>query len=615
MNLFPSEYDYDAGIAYPKNSANLVNFDYSDGETFELQIQEVIANAKDRSLFSDEIRTAGWDWRSSCHLSPVRANLLRPLAPLLHGRVLELGAGCGILTRYLGELGGNVVALEASRLRAEITRLRTQDLGNVSVVCDRIEDFEAREKFDVVTLIGVLQYARLFSDQGEGAELTLLRNAAKQLKDDGVLVVAIQNRLSLKSLAGYPEPNVGVPYFGVEGHYGDNTIARFGLEELKVLLSDAGLSHHRIFFPFPDYHMPTTIFSERGAKSNGRFRAQALMAATAGRDKARLDWSPLQFSLESAWNSVHVAGATTYLANAFLVLATADESSLRFQGDDQYAWHYSVDRVPGFAIEKKFGGTGDEVSISATPVTSINPPNGPISHHFTKEEYVPGKMVWEELVDTVNRPGWSLDDLAQPAGTWIDYLMSANPGVRTLDMMVSGALFDCTPFNCITKDGNLTFIDREWEARGTLSVAYIVIRGLFGSFSAITSCALPSPGTPLRICEMIVGILKRTGFDVTSDHIEGFIVKEASMQSLIYNGAETEPSAPWRAYVTSASLEARTPHSVLVQSLAEKDRRIESLENANRMIAAEFESTLSWRITTPLRQLVSLARRVKRKLT
>lgn len=58
------------------------------------------------------------------------------LSEFIEGSVLEIGCGCGAITRALGEFGADVVALEGSSLRAEIAATRCRDLGGVTVVCD-----------------------------------------------------------------------------------------------------------------------------------------------------------------------------------------------------------------------------------------------------------------------------------------------------------------------------------------------------------------------------------------------------------------------------------------------------------------------------------------------
>ena len=57
------------------------------------------------------------------------------------------------MSRYFGETGASVIAVEGSSLRAQIAAERCRDLPNVKVVCDNIIDYISDEKFDYVTLI------------------------------------------------------------------------------------------------------------------------------------------------------------------------------------------------------------------------------------------------------------------------------------------------------------------------------------------------------------------------------------------------------------------------------------------------------------------------------
>ncbi len=97
-----------------------------------------INQVSDITVFSPELRQHCTDWPSLYHLSGTRANILRPFAAALTGEILEIGAGCGAITRYLGELGANVLALEGSSRRAAIARSRTRDLENVTVLVGKI---------------------------------------------------------------------------------------------------------------------------------------------------------------------------------------------------------------------------------------------------------------------------------------------------------------------------------------------------------------------------------------------------------------------------------------------------------------------------------------------
>ena len=143
--------DSDSNIWYKSNFSGIV---YTDGDSVEKRIANVIKNAIDLSVLSDELREYCIDWPSTYHLSCARANLIRPLEHLLKGDILEIGSGCGAITRYLGEAGGNVLAIEGSLQRAKITRSRTRDLENVTVLAENFNNYQSNKKFDIITLIG-----------------------------------------------------------------------------------------------------------------------------------------------------------------------------------------------------------------------------------------------------------------------------------------------------------------------------------------------------------------------------------------------------------------------------------------------------------------------------
>src|SRR5215470_10398986 len=142
---------------------------YTDGEQAERRIYDAVCQAGDRSTFSLELAQAITDWPSEYHLSRRRHCLVRPLGIQPGDKVLELGCGCGAITRFLGELGANVTAVEDSPQRARIASERCRDLRNVKVVVDDLLHFRSEDRFDWVLLVGVLEYAPVFSDSADPA--------------------------------------------------------------------------------------------------------------------------------------------------------------------------------------------------------------------------------------------------------------------------------------------------------------------------------------------------------------------------------------------------------------------------------------------------------------
>ena len=154
---------------------------YSDGDEVETRIASIIQQTTDISVLSTELRQHCTDWPSLYHLTGTRANIMRPFEKILKGDILEIGAGCGAITRYLGECGANVLALEGSPRRATIARSRTRDLENVTVLAEKFDQFQCEHQFDVITLIGVLEYANLFTS-GENPPVAMLKRQFRWMR-------------------------------------------------------------------------------------------------------------------------------------------------------------------------------------------------------------------------------------------------------------------------------------------------------------------------------------------------------------------------------------------------------------------------------------------------
>ena len=193
------------------------------------------------------------------HLSPERPNLLRAFDWDRRSRVLEVGAGCGAVTRFLGERFDEVVAVEGDPARALNAALRVRDLDGVSVVNGNFQSLELGE-FDLLVAIGVLEYAHLYSDSAYPHQEALLQMRSR-LGDAGLLVLALENKLGMKYFAGAREDHSSIRFDSIEGYSrsGRRTGVTFGQTELARLLSDAGFETVSFFYPFPDYKFARSI--------------------------------------------------------------------------------------------------------------------------------------------------------------------------------------------------------------------------------------------------------------------------------------------------------------------------------------------------------------------
>jgi hypothetical protein len=95
---FPADFVKVDGIYLPAKPTD-GGFDYTDGDAEENYMHEAIRSARDCSSSSFELERYIKDWPSEYHFSRHRTNLLRPFPLQRYQRVLEIGAGCGAITR------------------------------------------------------------------------------------------------------------------------------------------------------------------------------------------------------------------------------------------------------------------------------------------------------------------------------------------------------------------------------------------------------------------------------------------------------------------------------------------------------------------------------------
>ena len=308
------------------DSNSKASLDYSDGEAQERELTRILHEAPDRRWDAAGLARDHNDWALDYHLSPLRANIVRGLTLKDRKTVLEVGAGCGAITRYLGDQGFRVDAVEGSATRAQMAALRCQGLEGVSLVRANINDLTLpAATYDLVLFVGVLEYAGRFSGGDFSAETAvkkMLAQAVPSLTPGGVILVAIENRLGAKYLCGFPEDHLGRPWAGVAGYPklldGDPGIRTFDSAQWVNMLGSMALKH-RFFYPLPDYKLPEALISEDGASAPGglavadRFAPVSRSGATTGTAPVRLQ--------QAAFHDVCLSG---HFADSFgIVIGTA----------------------------------------------------------------------------------------------------------------------------------------------------------------------------------------------------------------------------------------------------------------------------------------------------
>lgn len=467
-------------------------FQYADGA------EAILHHIFQREDFDERSTWVEYNWWPlSYHLSPARANIINWLPGVRKGlHVLEVGAGCGAITSYLCRVPvvSRIVAVEGAPQRAELIRLRCRHAPHVEVVTANIEHYQPVERFDIILLIGVLEYAGKYIE-GADAASRLLQLLCQWLRPDGRVIIAIENPIGHKYLAGYREDHYGVPFESVSGYPGYNGIRTFDKELLRGKLEDAGLHHQLWFYPFPDYKMPDVILAERSFSEPGFDWLTLLNLPT-------VDYSLRQrplFNEREFLRMVARNAPPSAFMNSFLVIASRQpmpeewESILAVKVRSQCA--------PPFRQTKFFLKQNDHITVETTRGEWLNRPAPVHQHSDISEPYYHNLKNIEHLfIDSLWHKRYA--EAASALLRWYATLLARviPEGYnnyseqfaafclqrlgRTLytpnTQWLPADSLDLTPRNCLLNEptGEVTVIDLEWDIGVPLPLDLVVDRGM-----------------------------------------------------------------------------------------------------------------------------------------
>ena len=239
---------------------------YSDGD-IEEELLDIVKNNED----IEETIYQSNKWPLIYHLSKQRQNILEWYDFKKEETLLEVGAGCGAISGLFAEKLSKVVAVEISKRRAIINAYRNKNNNNLEILVGNLNNMEIKEKFDYISLIGVLEYSRGFTKSNQ-PEIDFLKKLKMYLKPNGKIIIAIENKFGLKYWAGAKEDHTAKLFDGLQGYLDTDTIATYSKTELENMLTNTGFSNLKFYYPFPDYKMPETIYSENYLPKLGDLR-------------------------------------------------------------------------------------------------------------------------------------------------------------------------------------------------------------------------------------------------------------------------------------------------------------------------------------------------------
>ena len=184
-------------------------------------------------------------------LSNIRENILNWYPIKNDATILEIGANLGELTGILCEKANKVIAIESSLNKAKAIKKRYNKEDNLEVIVGTIEDINIQDKFDYITLFGTFEN---LSKIYKGSEYELLNLLKDYLKEDGKILLAIDNRTGLQNFSRTDENEVNI------GNLKDKKT--YSLNKIEKIIKKANLEINKIYYPMPDYRLTNVIYTD-----------------------------------------------------------------------------------------------------------------------------------------------------------------------------------------------------------------------------------------------------------------------------------------------------------------------------------------------------------------
>jgi hypothetical protein len=469
----------------------------------------MLDSSKDMSVGSDDLLAYNCDPRLSRLLGLQRCDLLRPVQHLLSGDILELDAECGGVTRFLGETGARVVALEADLNRMKLACTRCSGLSNVSIIGANFKGFHFSRHFKFILALGTPEGSLYTNIQRRTGDM--LECAHQLLERDGYLLIGAANRLRIDRDA-----------------VTDN--ACLGLAEWQDSLGSRGFRIDYVLYPLPSSREPAVIFGE-DIFHETRLNIISIVL------NYLLPSDPLKADLIRVTNNSKATRPDMIQAmylKSMLIVARRNDAATQQWKPQELMWIYSTKRRRHYAKEAYLVQDGEDYCIRRHRLYPYAEANC-YRQTIIDEKWLDGQLYIDGLYKIAIEDRWHIEEIAAWAKPWVNYLRRHITGTREDGAFLLPRDFvDLSPFNCILlPNGEIRTFDLEYASLDPPIFEYVICRGLWHSLARLPACAVPDKIDDLRLLNLVRRTLECLGIYLPPDRWTEIQHQEAVLENAI----------------------------------------------------------------------------------
>lgn len=427
-------------------------------------------------------------------LSDIRKNLIYSYDFKENASVLEIGGHLGEVTGSLCEKNEKVVTIEFCKKRAEAIAKRHENCNNLEIIVGNLQDIKIEEKFDYITLIGVLEYAQQIFDT-EYPVLDLLKYCMNLLNPDGKLLIATNNKFALKSYIGDIDECTGITFDSITGYKSSRKQYKFGKKQIEEFLKQAEFNYYKFYYPLPDYKLPSLIFSDSylpsSSKINGYFPYYASN-------------SFVFYSEVDAYDAIIKENKEMFpfFANSYFIEASKQEfkNDVRFVSFNNYRKeeYQLMTKIRETIVEKTYINKKAKKHLEnmADNIHSLNEDKIEILDQVRGEkitsQFIKSKLASQIISDNVKKPDEVLKILEKYKNTIEKLSVEYNPEEKTVFekyeievdnntlnkfRYLKNGYWDMILKNCFIIDDRLVFFDQEWMEKN-VPMEFLIYRSI-----------------------------------------------------------------------------------------------------------------------------------------
>jgi SAM-dependent methyltransferase len=214
---------------------------------------------------------------------------------------IDYGCMWGVLSVGLAKRGATVVAIDQTEESLEFlnARKKHESLDSIIIVQDDVRKVKLKNFADYAIVNGVLEWIPESGDieikkffgkrnsRGQQSvnpqeiQLNFLKQVRDNLKDNGELLLAIENRYDYTQFIGKKDPHANLFLTSFLPRYLSNLISMlvlgrpyvnylYSFQGLKDIIIQAGFKEVNLYATFPHYHMPELILPYQNGISKYR---------------------------------------------------------------------------------------------------------------------------------------------------------------------------------------------------------------------------------------------------------------------------------------------------------------------------------------------------------